>query len=84
MSIDPHIPEVQVFQILSGKSMVKVIGQGYSWSSTHFKASAIHFTSIIPTIPQMWPMESLTMKKKQNQNFEKQIWQKTLTNFQQN
>ena len=26
--------------------MVKVIGQGYSWSSTNFSASAFHFKSI--------------------------------------
>ena len=80
MSIGPHIPDVQVFQILTWK-MVKVIGQGYSWSSTHFNASAIHFTSIIPTIPQMWPMECLTMKKTQNQYFEKQICQKKKNEF---
>ena len=33
------------------------------WSSTNFNASAFHFTSIISTIPQMWPMECLAMKK---------------------
>ena len=45
---------------------------------------AIHFMSIIPTIPEMWPMECLTIKKPTEPKFWKTTLAKNPTNFQQN